>query len=85
MSFCMKVEAIMGQPFQFQVQSRTNESQVHFVNWLHCTCSCASFSFKNREHRGRTGKNYVCAHLAAAKDHCWETILDHTRTELLAQ
>jgi hypothetical protein len=81
----MKVEAIMGQPFEFTVSSRSNPTAVHYCNWLEVTCSCPGFSFKNREHRGRTGKNYVCAHLQAAKDHCWEEILEHTREELLAQ
>ena len=81
----MKVTPIMGEAFHFQVQSRTNENQVHFVNWLHVTCSCPSFAYKNREHKGRTGKNYVCAHLQAAKDHTWEEIIEHTKEQLLAQ
>lgn len=81
----MTVIPIMGEPFHFTVSSRSNPTAHHFCNWLHVTCSCQSFAYKNREHRERTGKNYVCAHLEAAKNQCWNEMLEDVREQLLAQ
>lgn len=81
----MTVTPIMGEAFHFKVSSRSRPGVEHYANWLHVTCSCETFSYKNREHKERTGKNYVCAHLLAAKESCWEEILEHTREQLLSQ
>lgn len=81
----MTVTPIMGEAFHFKVSSRSRPGHDHFCNWLHVTCTCETFSYKNREHRERTGKNYVCAHLLAAKDQCWDEMLEDVRTQLLSQ
>ena len=81
----MKVTPIMGEVFHFQVESRSRPNHHHFANWLTVTCTCEQWAYKNREHLERTGKNYVCAHLQAAKDSCWEEIVEHTKEQLLTQ
>jgi hypothetical protein len=78
----MTVTEIQSQPFCFEVSSRSRPGLKHTVNWLRRDCTCETFSYKNRECRETTGKNYLCPHLIASKDHCWETILAHTREQL---
>lgn len=81
----MTVIPILGDPFHFKVSSRSRPDHEHFANWLHVTSSCETFSFKNRAHRDSTGKNYVCAHLQAAKDQCWDEMLVNVREQLLTK
>lgn len=78
----MTVKPVVGQPFVFEVSSRSRPGVVHLVNWLRVDCSCETWAYKKREHKEATGKNYVCAHMEASRDHCWNEILEHTREQV---
>jgi len=82
----MTVTPILGEPFHFQVSSRSRPGHIHYAHWLNGpSCSCETFSYKNREHLAKTGKNYVCAHLQAAKDQCWDEMIENVKEQLLAK
>jgi len=76
---------IMGEPFHFQVTSRSRPGHIHYANWLRVTCSCEQWGYKNREHLAKTGSNYVCPHLECAKETCWLELLESVREQLLAK
>jgi len=80
----MKVTPITGRPFCFYVESRSGGDD-RFVDWLEESCTCPDWGMKQRAHREKTGTPYICAHLEAAKNHCWNEILEHTKEQLLAQ
>lgn len=81
------VEPIMGRPFSFWVQSRTDPAHRHLVSWLGepPSCTCHDWSMRNRKHTLETGSPYVCFHMIAAKDQCWSEMLEGVREQLLSQ
>lgn len=82
----MTVTPIMGEAFRFSVSSRSKPSAPpHTADWLRETCTCDGWSFRNRKHLAKHGRNYHCAHLLAAKDACFDEILTHTREQLLSR
>ena len=81
----MTVTPIQGQPFRFQVSSRSRVGHFHIVDWLEPSCSCETFAYKNRSHLETTGKPYLCGHLLAAREQCWDDILEDVRSRELTQ
>lgn len=76
----------MGEPFHFTVSSRSRPNHFHYCHWLNGpTCTCETWSYKNREHKERTGKNFVCVHLQAAKDSCWDDMIENVKEQLLSK
>jgi hypothetical protein len=86
----MKIEPILGRPFCWQVQSQSAPSTYHLVNWLGDslaggpTCSCTSWAMNNRRAQ-QEGKPFLCRHLLAAKEHCWQELLESVREQILSQ
>lgn len=87
----MKVEPILGRPFVWHVDSQSEPGKQHTVSWVGDSmdngpvCTCRSFAMKNRQHKIDTGRNFICFHLRAAKDHAWDEMIETVRDNLLAQ
>lgn len=85
------VTPIMGRPFVWLVDSRSEEGVQHTVSWLGDsldsgpTCSCRAWAMRNRAHFAQHGKNYLCPHLILAKDKAWDEMVEEIKTQLLAQ
>lgn len=87
----MRVQPILGSPFKWLVDSQSEPGKQHMASWVGDaldngpTCTCRSFAMKNRQHKIDTGRNFICVHLRAAKDHAWDEMIETIRDEQLAQ
>lgn len=87
----MKVTPIMGRPFVWLVDSRSEAGVQHTASWVGDsmdsgpTCSCRSFAMKNRQHFAQHGTNFICAHLQACKDTAWGEMIEDVKEQLLAK
>jgi len=80
-----RVTPIQGQPLQFLVQSRSNPTDFHTVNWLEGYCTCPSFHKQSKAHLEKTGSPLVCFHMTEAMKCGWDNYVDTVREHLLKQ
>ena len=83
----MKAVPIQGEPFRFQVSSRSKDGHAHVVDWLANppSCSCNAYAYNARNHFLEHGTPYLCAHLITARNQCWLEIIDDTKQKILAE
>jgi hypothetical protein len=82
----MNIREIPGEALTWWIDSRSEPGKQHRVDWLSTTpnCTCNSWSMKRRAHLEQTGKPYLCAHLIACRDHCWDKMREDIRDQILS-
>ena len=82
----MTCHEINGEALTWWVDSRSEPGKQHRVCWLSVTptCTCNDWAMRQRAHKAN-GTPYLCAHLKAARDHCWGLMCEDIREARLAQ
>ena len=79
----MKITAVVGEAGRYLVDSDSNPDQRHLVDLLEHECGCASWVYRNRKYKEAYGHNFTCRHIAAARQHFCDEVLEAMREHVL--
>lgn len=79
------IRHILGEPGRLWVKSATNPEQEHLCDLLEHSCSCPSWTCRNKKYRELYGHNFTCRHIRIAREGFLDEILTSLRQNYYAK